>query len=856
MYSSGILVLGFAIGVAESDSTMNSKPYTIANPLTPASAVRKFRGEYFEMYGSWQTTRYADVDWHPDPVPLPSDIIKRFDDKVMAITGYEVNIVRTGADGSDELVSTFEQYNHHYSGFMTGKNIVQLPSAVLTAEQNNTKGSHGDVLPVWGLEGACDMSGTWYNPSNKISVSISPAAPTTSSKFQATCIGPVGWHNASIKTFTPTGAYPQGSAELTVYDSNELTPSVVMGYFNGTRTCSRVTWTDGNTWFRGSGNGTKPGSQAIPNTQAFSEGNGNEHRVSYKGYANGVAQLIHSPTTWTNNAMIINTNKRLTNDTSPGPMVRDQRLIPRHSIAPPDANYAGILECPCTTRLPKILDGYMMQTSAASGDQCSAPISSPEECQHAATVLGLRVAGAATTSVKNASLPPGCITVPMLGNADWSLLYNDVSPVSHTSCGAGPGSSQALGSFNGGDVAASVVLDTQANTVRLTMACVANGSWFGVGLNATSMSGAYAIVVDGTAKGAVTEHRLGNHQAGTLLPATVTVLSNTLTNGLRTVVMTFPLHGSAVDVLVDASGATSLPVITAVGTGPTLAYHKEHTVGSMVIARAGGAACVCRDPSANSGTIAGARFNPGVCAPFPVGELQTTHNAICNITEYNGGLFCCHGGVVLLDADQQQPAPVDKWRMKYRFYFEEYTNQSNLFRSWWSTEAYNNEYDVPKSTANCLDPATPPEQCVHTIRSNFTGRDFVLGRSACMVGGDKSACADVTQIEADGGWFRLMYAAFHCHAPACISGELWNMDTGELLCRNTAQYGTGSDPMDEEGYVVGIPPCVWGTAAEGLHEPPKIHLDTNLTTIKHANSTNGHWGVMALWQSRIAYASG
>jgi hypothetical protein len=37
----------------------------------------------------------------------------------------------------------------------------------------------------------------------------------------------------------------------------------------------------------------------------------------------------------------------------------------------------------------------------------------------------------------------------------------------------------------------------------------------------------------------------------------------------------------------------------------------------------------------------------------------------------------------------------------------------------------------------------------------------------------------VGNIEKDGGWFALIYAAFHCHAPACISGELWNDDTGE-----------------------------------------------------------------------------
>jgi len=243
-----------------------------------------------------------------------------------------------------------------------------------------------------------------------------------------------------------------------------------------------------------------------------------------------------------------------------------------------------------------------------------------------------------------------------------------------------------------------------------------------------------------------------------------------------------------------------------------------------------------------------------VCAPFPTSNLITTHNAICNISRYGGGLYCCHDKSVLLDADQKQPEPTDTWRMKYRFYYEDYTNQANTFRVWWSTEAYNNEYDIPKSTADCLNPATDPEDCVHTIRSEFKGVDMLSGGSGCMVSGDGAACGNVTRIRNEyGGLFRLTYAAFHCHAPACMTGELWNRDTGELVCRNTALYGNGTEPLDEKGYVVGIPPCVWGSAEEGLAPPPILHLDTNLTTIKRGNSTNGHWGVMSLWQMRAAY---
>ena len=35
----------------------------------------------------------------------------------------------------------------------------------------------------------------------------------------------------------------------------------------------------------------------------------------------------------------------------------------------------------------------------------------------------------------------------------------------------------------------------------------------------------------------------------------------------------------------------------------------------------------------------------------------------------------------------------------------------------------------------------------------------------------------------------LIYAGGHCHAPSCISMELFNADTGKLLCRHDPVYG-------------------------------------------------------------------
>merc|ERR1712066_314026 len=91
------------------------------------------------------------------------------------------------------------------------------------------------------------------------------------------------------------------------------------------------------------------------------------------------------------------------------------------------------------------------------------------------------------------------------------------------------------------------------------------------------------------------------------------------------------------------------------------------------------------------------------------------------------------------------------------------------------------------------------------------------------------------------------YAGAHCHAPACKSMELWNDDTGELLCNVTAEYNGDAE------CVLVLPPCLWGSAEEGLKPPPVLHLNSNLSCVKRANNTYGHWGTMALWQMRASY---
>eukprot|EP01045_Picozoa_sp_COSAG04_P034121 COSAG04_NODE_7339_length_1144_cov_23.942880_1_plen_89_part_00 len=88
---------------------MNSGGYLFQNP-NPKSSKQydtdygtRYPGsqrEYFEVYAGPISTRYGEVFWRGLPsVPLPEDIVKRFDNRTIAITGYEQDQVIKGENG-------------------------------------------------------------------------------------------------------------------------------------------------------------------------------------------------------------------------------------------------------------------------------------------------------------------------------------------------------------------------------------------------------------------------------------------------------------------------------------------------------------------------------------------------------------------------------------------------------------------------------------------------------------------------------------------------------------------------------------------------------------------------------------
>jgi len=81
--------------------------------------------------------------------------------------------------------------------------------------------------------------------------------------------------------------------------------------------------------------------------------------------------------------------------------------------------------------------------------------------------------------------------------------------------------------------------------------------------------------------------------------------------------------------------------------------------------------------------------------------------------------------------------------------------------------------------------------------------------------------------------------------------DLFNADTGQLLCHVEPVHGSGKGGMYDEHGFLSIPPCLWGEEkSEGLMEPQLLSLDTTLMSIKRNNNTLPHTGEMASWQMR------
>lgn len=148
MFAAAVAV---TLGVSSQKTNMNGD-YTIANPLPGSDTTFSTNSwdypggvEYFDVYSPPITTHYSQVWWTMmQSVPIPEDIAKRFDGKVMAITGMEHDQVQKTPDGDVSVPITW-QYNHHYGAYLQGKDSV-MEKIKLTGP-NDERNFMGHVMP-------------------------------------------------------------------------------------------------------------------------------------------------------------------------------------------------------------------------------------------------------------------------------------------------------------------------------------------------------------------------------------------------------------------------------------------------------------------------------------------------------------------------------------------------------------------------------------------------------------------------------------------------------------------------------------------------------------------------------------
>lgn len=714
-----------------SSSNLNGDIYDISNKNY--SSLKKFSPifnnihknvDYFDVYSPPITSKYAETYWTMmDPVTLPPNIVKRFNNKVMAIVGYE----------SDQVF--------HDSNDIYGKNDISVP---ITWAYNH----HYEAY----LRNADTQIVRNYN-----------------------------------KNDNDNGQYNHGAKQSWI---------VILNNSDTIQT-------------------------KYPNNAFFSEANGGEFRASFHGYPKNYAQLIYSPKFFDIQPMQIDTRNRdpkYINDS-----VFHAGLLPKESAAPKNAHYSGLLECPCTNRKNiSIVHNY--NTVIKGG--CQNFINNISECRQQVINLGGTVNN--NTHIQKTftlSVPSGCSFIQDTNGFVSNITLNTYRY--HNTCGDGAtllmGNTQTIfdeNNFVTANISINLSETFKNNQVTITLEGPIN-LWFGVAFNAYSMSDLpYAIIVNGS--GYVFEDKLGNHGPGTRLPTSIKVISNTKNNNTRRVILTRDIVGKYFSFNIYNS---DIPLLTAIGFNGKFSYH--HYKGSTLLSlkAINRSTCIC--DNGITGSIDNIEFHKN-CLPEPYGDLLLQHNPSCFIQTYQGGLSCCSHQTVLLDKEQIQPTHEMTYHLKFRFWFQEYTNQTHLPRFYYQTEAYSGEYDVPK-----CQPQTPPEECVHTITARFSGRDLV---NHDLIGNSTG--------------YQLIYAGPHCHAPTCISMELYNMDTGDLLCHVDGLFGSGNSSIkyDEPGYIK-LNPCLWGYD-EGLIEPIFMSWDTKLQSIKKNNNTYAHYGEMASWQMR------
>jgi hypothetical protein len=890
------LLASWALVVAPDPSAGMNGNYLFANPVSangtsdpfPAGGAPApaFRGKFIDVYTDNITTVYSQVFWTDmPPVPLPADFVARFAGKVVSITGYEADMVRVQTDGSEIHVPLFEQYNHHHNAYVVGK-----AAAMVHVGPGGVKGapSHGGMPMTWVPRPLPSTNGSDSGRSSNSMFTDDSQAPEFATAAFIVDGNGGEYRKSRHGTATGFGILVQSPATFSIQpmnintrDPNSTWPFNTKGPttdpsllpkgarsppgadYSGLLECPctdrkprRIT--NHNTREAGvcadAHGGTSPVASAAACFQQVSELGLLPVTKNFTGAVADAPSGCFVRSTRDGYEATFNTDERSTVPCGPANASAPVRAMGAVEVAGTGVSAKLALDggVNCTPPTVDLSGTWAFGGSPAFPSQAPYRVTFSKAPEGASNSSGGSSSGGGGGGSGGGGGGGGVVEYKVVGS---STVCNDGKGCRGTFDG------KTFRMTSGFVMAAPVASDfssmTFTNTAEWTRTKACAGAatitlrgpsdfWFGLGFGSTGMTlGTYAFVVDGNT-GSVTERALGDHNPGQLLPASVRVASNSVAGGVRTVVLTRAAAGASPQHYSFSETAAGVPVIGAVGAGPSLAYHRARSATTLMLVEVGGPMCVC--VGGVSGSIDGRPFN-NHCEGQPNNLWNVSgygKNDICDIRTYNGGLKCCSHNSILLDKAQAVPTQNDTYKMKFRIWYEDYVvarPQSHAFFMFRTNEVGAGEYDVPQCAAG-----TPPEECVYTTTGTFRVRDSMR------------KCASLADPWCAPNWNEssdvlLLRAGAHCHAPSCINETLYNNATGEVVCFNRPLYGEGKEgDFDETAYATGIPPCMWGPAEDGLLPPPRFKLDTVLRSVKHCNNTNYHYGVMAQWQMRGAFA--
>jgi len=825
--------------------------YEFGNPLK-GQKMRHRGTDYVEAVSPSYFSTYAQVNWDAHTVPLDAATIKKLDGKLVNFVGYEFDMVRTLPNGSHVSVPAWELYNHHYGNTIMGKGTTLVKTNIPTDHDGPMAES---------ADGAHLFPGYKFVNTNPGKDNIrSPAGGLTAGGLI------IGNGAESRKTFH---YFAEGYGVMVQSPNAAAMHPMIIDTknraLNGTQQ-------------RPTGHGIVPRAATVGPDQMYSpihecpctdkwhkkissfstlkEGTCNPEITDAKTCYAAAAELglkpvkanmtLNSPSSPPGCSITATAGGyEIVYNMAPNPPTTCGKPVnkPNHKPLAQACNLVGQwMDVKSKGVFQFTLDNATGVYGIASRGKpvATATVQAPSVARPQGTVLGLWAANdiAADLATYQSAGAPTCSEINWGNGVVFAKMpWANNKPVPQTAPRVA-GTAEDL-------VNITIDMDPAKDLVTLTLQGPSD-VWFGAGFGyhhvstggadpsvGVSMVGTnWTVVVLGN--GSIMERDLGNHEPGVQLPDTVTVVSNSVRDGSRTVVMTRTIAGAHSDNYKFDPNANQITYINALGGSADFEFHEAKASGVVYMLELDYPTCIC-NVAGDQGTIGGYSWGTQRCVGRPLGvmlddpgwESNKRVNPTCDIKAYNGGLRCCKGGTILLDSDQNVTNNVVfEWQLKYRYYYEvveDATKVTNTHMTSWWTEHNNGEHDVPK-----CDPKNPAT-CDYTITSNFTASQF---------GGCANGCT-------------LMTMEGHCHI-GCVGMELWIVDdeaNPELLCNATNTYGTGDGWMNEMGYVAGSNTCIFGQKGNGLVEDLRVlHPTTKLRSIKISNSTNRYTGDMALWE--------